>query len=622
MAIIAPNTDVYLLRNVPLNNDYENTFYFNSATEQFNYFYPKRAYTKVNYTFQRNNGMLRVDVPAESAMQCNYLMYRNTNYGNKWFYAFINNVHYVNNEMSEVEFELDVIQTWLFDFMTIASNGLGSIDNCFIERQHSLRDGIADNIIPEPVEVGEYVYNGNFTNLDPYMNIIPETEYLKTLHKMEQYIAVVAYADNDDEAAYVNMITYGVSGLKLAFFYPYTTAMRNLLTGASASGQPDAIKSIAYVPRTTVWDYLKRIVTLQTGVEPTDLALNTRIITGGVYVKTDLESGSASEIYTPKIFSTTVTIPHLLGNESIDGYTPRNKKLYTYPYNCLVLSDGIGENKVYKYELFEDITQNITFKWYGNVVPPIETYLLPNNYKNISSDNVMDKFIISNYQQGSWTTDAYQAWLARNQGSIMGGLINAGFSALSTYGIGVMNTGLLGDIYDRQHIDYLWNYGRNGYASKVPMENTSRNIANNAVQSTVGATGTALSQIVNTFADMQRAKAETDILGGNPNSNGLADLGFKGVFYNRMSIRTQYAERIDEFFTLYGYAQKIVNRPVLNARSRFTYVKTLACDIHPNIPTQYTKNICNIFNNGIRFWVDKEHFQNYTLPNIPFEEIE
>ena len=42
-------------------------------------------------------------------------MYQNENFSNKWFYAFITNMTYVNNGMTLIEIATDVFQTWQFD---------------------------------------------------------------------------------------------------------------------------------------------------------------------------------------------------------------------------------------------------------------------------------------------------------------------------------------------------------------------------------------------------------------------------------------------------------------------------------------------------------------------------
>lgn len=42
-------------------------------------------------------------------------MYQNENYSDKWFYAFITNMRYVNNSMTEISIITDVWQTWQFE---------------------------------------------------------------------------------------------------------------------------------------------------------------------------------------------------------------------------------------------------------------------------------------------------------------------------------------------------------------------------------------------------------------------------------------------------------------------------------------------------------------------------
>ena len=105
--LIEPSTNIRLLKGVPLDNTYRNTLYFkpnevDAQTETF------KGYTKhnlTNQTYQRvNKGVARVGLKAEDIYDCNYMMFQNTNFGNKWFYAFITSVEYVNNTVSEITF--------------------------------------------------------------------------------------------------------------------------------------------------------------------------------------------------------------------------------------------------------------------------------------------------------------------------------------------------------------------------------------------------------------------------------------------------------------------------------------------------------------------------------------
>lgn len=81
-------------------------------------------------------------------------MFQNKNFGTKWFYAFIRNKEYANDENTIITFEIDVFQTWQFDIEYLKS---------FISRSHQqqfLSDGTPwlSNLFPEQVEYGrDYV---------------------------------------------------------------------------------------------------------------------------------------------------------------------------------------------------------------------------------------------------------------------------------------------------------------------------------------------------------------------------------------------------------------------------------------------------------------------------------
>jgi len=53
---------------------------------------------------------------ADYFYDCNYLCFQNGGFGNKWLYAFISDILYINENCTAITFEIDVMQTWLFDF--------------------------------------------------------------------------------------------------------------------------------------------------------------------------------------------------------------------------------------------------------------------------------------------------------------------------------------------------------------------------------------------------------------------------------------------------------------------------------------------------------------------------
>ena len=94
MAVITPQTDVYLLK-VPLEINDINQLTFSNATAQYNYFnsLPKLA-GDGKFTYQRKDNVIRFNGTYDDLITYNYVMYRNDAYSNKWFYAFIEGMEY------------------------------------------------------------------------------------------------------------------------------------------------------------------------------------------------------------------------------------------------------------------------------------------------------------------------------------------------------------------------------------------------------------------------------------------------------------------------------------------------------------------------------------------------
>lgn len=143
---IAPDTTLILLKGVPLDNTYKDTIYFASAESQRSTLAGYSPITFNHLTYQRvNSNVVRVEIKADYIYDYNYLMFQNSAYGSKWFYAFITSVEYVNDVTSQITYELDVMQTWWFDW---------KLNPCYVEREHAASDGIGEHIAPEPIDLG------------------------------------------------------------------------------------------------------------------------------------------------------------------------------------------------------------------------------------------------------------------------------------------------------------------------------------------------------------------------------------------------------------------------------------------------------------------------------------
>ena len=107
-----------------MDNNHQLTFANKQA--QYNYFngLPSRTLDD-DFTYIRETAVIRIDADIDEIRQYNYLMYQNEAYSNKWFYAFIVDMEYLNDSCTAVMIKLDTWQTWQFDL---------TLRKCFVER--------------------------------------------------------------------------------------------------------------------------------------------------------------------------------------------------------------------------------------------------------------------------------------------------------------------------------------------------------------------------------------------------------------------------------------------------------------------------------------------------------
>ena len=126
--IIPPNSEFIMLTNVPLDSSYKNTIEFDNKMLQENYFRSKAFYSfgtenaygissEQTFSFIRDSQAVKVPLPIAKASICNYVMYRNTLYYDRWFYAFVTKIDYISDETTRLELETDVMQTYHFDYI-------------------------------------------------------------------------------------------------------------------------------------------------------------------------------------------------------------------------------------------------------------------------------------------------------------------------------------------------------------------------------------------------------------------------------------------------------------------------------------------------------------------------
>lgn len=503
---IAPDSVIKLCKNVNLDSRYDNTIYFSSKSEQFNFFNSKVKYTFTEQSYQRHSmGTLRIAQKADNILDCNYLMFQNSSFGNKWWYAFITNVEYINNETAEVAYEIDVMQTWLTDI---------KYHPCYIERQMSRTDKVGDNLVPENLELGDYT----FTDLGIPIHF---TGYA--------YIVAATFDKNFDDAQ--GGIYGGVySGLCYNVFISYTLCSK-FLQDATEQNKSEGIVSVFMIPLAFISDPEK-------------------------------ETLEYYNIHFDKNFT------------SIDGYIPKNNKLYTYPYNTLYVTNNEGSAANYPWEYFDgDLAAAFQLRGAMSCTPEIA--LVPFFYKGVEK-NYNEQMILGNFPQCAYSVDTFKAWVAQNQGSLLTGL----FSTIIGSATGAIA----------------------GFASG--------NIAGGAssVGGGVGSLLTSVGQIYDRSTQPPQAKG-----GGGSTINMATQI--KGFQFYNANIRAEFAKIIDDFFTLYGYAWHKVEVPNINSRPHWNFVQTKNANMTGDIPANDLTKIRDIFDRGVTFWKNGNNIGNYGLNN-------
>lgn len=122
----APATIIRLL-SVPLDMTQQNQVLFPSVEVQTTTMQAMTKHLYTNISYQRKESIIRIPENIDALWDCNYVMYDNSNFTGKWFYAFITKMEYINDNATLVYIKTDVFQTWFLDCELLES---------FVVREH------------------------------------------------------------------------------------------------------------------------------------------------------------------------------------------------------------------------------------------------------------------------------------------------------------------------------------------------------------------------------------------------------------------------------------------------------------------------------------------------------
>lgn len=651
---ISPNSWVRIIKNVPFLSNYQNVIQFSNSTEQQKYFESLPNMYFPNLTYVRTTGKLKIAKPREEVMQYNYMMYANTNFSNKIFYAFILNVEYVNPNTSLITFSLDVWQTYQFDL---------DFRESFVEREHCQR----------------YDSNGN-----PIINTIPESldygnmyEVKNVRYSMQSsdlrnqvywivFVTTLTYSDEmgTEDREIDNNFAGGVPNPLTNYYIPFSTNKRlydgSFFNVTSEVNQRTIISPNAFLNefRTNekfvgklvgcyITDYVPfdyTVTSSETNGKVVCTSNDLSLATFGVSILNNFQVPKLNS-YFGRYYDREVTFA--------DKYNGMNKfsesKLMMFPYSFLELTDFQGNTYQIHNEYIQG--QDITINCLGSVDNNQKVGYTINNYLgNSKIYNRVDYGIINAEPKNITVVDDYSAaylqgnantirqsisntisqsqlnnQLARNTNNtnlyttqlqnssnrqqaannlisgLASGLVGAiGGNVTGGFGVGLQNI----TNYANANIQANANTAIANANARLNEENTSlRGNLNNEI---------AIKSSLAKIQDTQNVADTAHIQGGNVGFTvGNNIHGFAIV---SKQITPEYAEILTDYFEKYGYAVHLVKIPNIHTRNSWNYVRLVDANILGNIPEMYLNEIKSIFESGVTIWHTTD-VGNYSLNN-------
>lgn len=556
MAYVVPNSVIQLFKGINLDNRYMHTIYFANEQAQDTAFTAKVFKTFNASQFVRQNAtQVKVECDSTELQGVTYLRFKNTRTGTKWYYAFVIGApQYVNENTSLITFEIDVMQTWFIQ--------AGNILPCLVRREHTNDDTFGTNLENEPIGSDVYDFDKASVNDDVDSN---------TSGYFNNYSV---FLSTSEEPTYA--FDYGIfTGTQTREFPANSESECAGIVGALGNSLGS-------------WDLRQQkaeIVDMYTF--PTDLA-------------DDLYPFNPKQL-------------HVLHPDNFKGYQCKNNKLYGYPFSYLFLTTHNGDSTMLKWEYWvgDNVGENVNFGILSNPIGGGMVECYPKDYNGIE-ENYDQGIVINNFPKNTGNFNAYEAWVAaggqtRLEDSSYITKMRTDATALKMAGNAVSGTTAsiqqvgsgLGEFFGGSS-----SRGTVGITQGVAtMSSTIANMME------LNASNLEARNKIN--YQWNDAYYEPNIIKGkNTPQLAVSYRTLEFYFYNA-HIRTDEAKRIDDFFSMFGYATNRIKTPNITGRQYWNFVQTENCQIAGDMPASSKEAIGRIFDGGITFWHNINQIGNY-----------
>lgn len=573
-------SNIKLLQDIPFSNDYKHTRYFDNKTLQTNYFWSKPfVHTMTRANFQRIEGrtFIKVDKDIDSLHGVNYLMFQNTAYNDKWFYAFVTKLEYIQKNTTYVHFEIDVFQTWWWE---------ANFKPSYVIREHCKlwnSDGTpVINTIDEGLDYGLEYDTVNYYWHKPR----GDYKWLVIISKSLLHNDIVSSAGE----IYPTVI--GTVQPLSYYLVPYKDDSFEGVSVKDTTGDTTKLSSAInvlkelYLSESAVNNIVSIYTTEHIGL---DITVTNDVIsfptTGNVILVGDVAGASSPTKflnigYIDKFSTSTFT---LTANKYQNFRTVKESKLLMYPYSMNVLEDFKGNRVNIKTEYINKPGIDLIVRGSLGTSNKVSYSISQYNQSNISENydkllSIENGLLNVNPNDVSVLTDYLSSFLQGNRNT----LINQKNTAIFD---GVMNVASSGVSGVESTL-----YGNIAGSVKGGL-----NMVKGAGNSVLKIQG-----IQAKVKDANNIPPQLSKMG----SNTVFDYGnrYNGVFLLQKQLKPEYQKKLEDFFNMYGYKVNTVKIPNFHTRVRWNYVQTESCNITGNFNNEDLQELKSIFDNGITLW--------------------
>lgn len=378
------NSKILLVKNIHIDRQYTNVLSYSEA-QMLELCQANLVAQADNYSFLRPTGSILADFTYAQCLQANYIAFQNSDYSNKWFFAWIDDVIYKGDKNTEITFTIDAWSTWFDKWQKKV---------CFINRQHVNNDTIGLHTIPENLDVGEVVQEIVTEDL-AYGNDFGYWIAVASNWKIKDESSGAELLERDKGTQYAGITVYDntVFGTQLFFFHiTDLSSFKDLVLLLLRTNADDHIEDVQNI------FILPDVAIEQSKLQNHNAKLISDDNTFSFY--------TMSYDMSPKKFNT-----EIVKITSFSDYTPKNNKCFVYPYNYLFVSNNQGSNNIYKYEDFN--TENCVFENQFSIAIGGSGRIVPKNYKGMAT-NDDEALVLGKYPTCAWSSDAFTNWLTQN----------------------------------------------------------------------------------------------------------------------------------------------------------------------------------------------------------------